>query len=70
MIYSLHNRPMPHRLEEIRHWLADMLEEVDAALDDLAAGGAVDYSTLPTRDPEISGELWIAPDRTLRVSAG
>ncbi|TPO01474.1 hypothetical protein [Mesorhizobium sp. B1-1-5] len=70
MIYSLSNRPMPYRLEEIRSWLADMLAEVDAALDDLSAGAAIDYSTLPTSDPEISGELWIDADRNLKVSAG
>jgi len=61
--------PLPDSLDRIKHYLRAALAEIDEVLDEIAAG-EVNWSDLPTKDPRIEGRLWIAPDRTLKVSAG
>lgn len=61
--------PMPYELASIREYLRTALAEIDEVLGEIA-GGEINLMNLPTKDPRMLGWLWIAPDRTLKVSAG
>lgn len=61
---------MPSHLEGIRNYLKAVLAELDAVLDDIASGSALDVYSLPKHDPGEEGRLWIDADRNIKVSAG
>lgn len=61
---------MPNHLDGLRAYLSAVLAELDAVLDEIASGSALDVYSLPTHDPREKGLLWIDENRNLKVSAG